>query len=104
MPVGTPFKKGNKAAAARGPNKITRTVKETVLAVFNEIQSDPKVKLSQFAKNHPKEFYLIASKLIPTEISGAIDHQINLNIVRGKSNIKRLTSGTTESTTGSEEV
>lgn len=70
---GKPFQKGNKAAAKRGPNKITRTVKETVLAVFNEIQSDPKVKLLQFAKNYPRDFYQIAAKLIPTEVQATVD-------------------------------
>lgn len=53
-------------------NKITKTVKETVLAVFNEIQSDPKVKLSQFAKDYPRDFYTIAAKLIPTEVSADV--------------------------------
>jgi len=70
---GRPFQKGNKASANRGPNKITRTVKETVLSVFNEIQSDPKVKLLQFAKDYPREFYQIAAKLIPAEVQATVD-------------------------------
>lgn len=56
----------------RGPGKLNRTVKETVLAVFNELQSDPKVKLSAWAKNEPTEFYKIAAKLIPTEVTGTL--------------------------------
>lgn len=76
------FTPGNKAAAGRGPNKITRTVKETVLAVFNEIQSDPKVKLSQFAKTYPKEFYAIAAKLIPTEVQAKVEAQITWNEIK----------------------
>lgn len=67
------FEKGNKAASGRGPNHLTRTVKETVLAVFNEIQDDPKVKLSQFAKDYPRDFYNIAAKLIPNEVQGKLD-------------------------------
>lgn len=70
---GTRFKKGNPGKAKGTQNLITRTVKETVLAVFNEIQSDPKVKLSQFAKDHPRDFYQIAAKLIPTELTADID-------------------------------
>ena len=73
------FVKGNNAASGRGPNKITRTVKETVLAVFTEIQSDPKVKLSQFAKDYPKEFYAIAAKLIPTEVQATVESTVTWN-------------------------
>jgi hypothetical protein len=72
MPRGTPFKKGNTGRPKGAVNKTTKTVKETVLAVFNEIQEDPKIKLSQFAKDYPRDFYQIASRLIPTEITGNI--------------------------------
>lgn len=91
--IGTPFKKGNPGKKKGTQNKITRTVKETVLAVFNQIQSDPKVKLLSFAKKYPRDFYNIAAKLIPTELSGAIDHTVNLHIVRGKSNSKPTPPG-----------
>lgn len=56
----------------RGSGKLNRTVKETVLAVFNELQSDPKVKLSAWAKREPTEFYRIAAKLIPTDVSARV--------------------------------
>ena len=85
---GKPFEKGNGGRPKGVQNKITRTVKETVLMVFNDIQEDPKVKLSQFAKDFPRDFYNIAAKLIPTELTGAIDNHITLQIVRGKSNLK----------------
>lgn len=70
----------------RGQGKLNRTVKETVLAVFLDLQSDPVVNLKQWAKDEPTEFYRIASKLIPTELAGKVDAKITLNIVRGKSN------------------
>jgi hypothetical protein len=73
------FEKGNKAASGRGPNKITKTVKETVLAVFMEIQGDPKVNLSAFAKEYPKEFYNIAAKLIPTEVQATVEASLTWN-------------------------
>ena len=82
--VGKPFEKGNKGRKKGTQNKLTKTVKETVLAVFNDLQNDPKVKLSQFAKDFPRDFYAIAAKLIPTEISGKIDNEIKLTIVRRK--------------------
>lgn len=66
-------KKGHKKIGGRQkgtPNKFTRTVKETVLAVFETLQDDPEHCLLAFAKSNQKEFYAIAAKLIPTEITG----------------------------------
>lgn len=68
----TQFKPGEGGRPKGVPNKFTRTVKETVLAVFNELQEDPKVKLSAWAKEEPTEFYRIAAKLIPTEVTGSV--------------------------------
>ena len=51
-------------------SRITRTI--VLLSVFNEIQDDPKIKLTQFAKDYPRDFYQIASRLIPTEITGSL--------------------------------
>lgn len=69
------FEKGNKASPGRPvgvPNKLTSTVKQTVLNVFQELQSDPKSNLIAFAKRYPRDFYQIASKLIPTELTGTM--------------------------------
>lgn len=81
------YKKGNPKPKGSGrskgtQNKLTKTVKESVLAVFNEIQDDPKVNLKQFAKDYPKEFYQIAAKLIPTEISGSAAIKIKVGYGR----------------------
>ena len=70
------FIKGNSGKPKGSTNLITRTVKETVLAVFNEIQSDPKVNLKKFAQEHPRDFYAIAAKLIPTEVQATVDTTI----------------------------
>lgn len=80
------FKAGNPGRPKGASNHLTKTVKETVLAVFNELQDDPKNKLSAFAEKYPRDFYAIAAKLIPTELSGKIDNNVTLHIVRGKSN------------------
>jgi len=104
MPIGKPFQPGNTAAAKRGPNKITRTVKEAVLNVFNEIQDDPEIKLSAFAKKYPRDFYQIAAKLIPTELTGKIDNHIKLSIVRGKSIPERTPSGSDDGPARGEEI
>ena len=72
------FKPGNTGKPAGVQNKLTRTVKETVLAVFNELQEDPKNDLKAFATKYPRDFYNIAAKLIPTEITGKLVTTINI--------------------------
>ena len=72
-----PFEKGisgNPKGRQKGSeNKLTKTVKETVLAVLHEMQDDPKVNLLAFGKSNPTEFYKIASKLIPTEVKAQVE-------------------------------
>ena len=74
--IGTPFKPGNAGKPVGTQNKLTRTVKETVLAVFNDLESDPKKGLKAFAEKYPRDFYQIAARLIPTEITGSIKQVI----------------------------
>jgi len=74
--VGTPFKQGNAGRPKGAVNKTTKTVKETVLNVFTDIQGDPKVNLTAFARRYPRDFYQLAAKLIPTEISGQLDSTV----------------------------
>ena len=52
--------------------KLMKTVKETVLKAFNELQEDPKINITEWGRNNPTEFYKIASKLIPTELAGSV--------------------------------
>ena len=74
---GKPFKKGEATGRPKGvQNKITRTVKETVWAAFNELQCDPKHNIVAFAKSNPKEFYAIAAKLIPTEVKATVGSSV----------------------------
>jgi hypothetical protein len=72
MAVGRPFKKGEGGRPKGVQNKITKTVKETVLAVFNDLQEKPGVRLMDWAQEEPTEFYRIAARLIPTEITGTV--------------------------------
>ena len=78
------FGKGNNANPKGRPigaiGKLNKTVKETVLNTFNELQKDKSHNLEAFAKKHPKEFYLIASKLIPTEMVGTTETIIRVTI------------------------
>lgn len=76
----TSFKKGDPRAGRPlgAANKLTTTVKESVLSVFYELQQDPKHSLKAFAEKNPRDFYNIAAKLIPTEITGSLKHIINV--------------------------
>lgn len=80
MPRGKPFQQGNSGRPKGAQGKLTRTVKETVADVFNELQADPKHSLKQFAMDHPRDFYAIAAKLIPTEITGTLKSVIKVNV------------------------
>lgn len=69
------------------PNKLTRTVKDVVSAVFNELQEMkagkpvyPGAHMQYWALEQPTEFYKIAAKLIPTEIAGKAE--LTLQIVK----------------------
>jgi hypothetical protein len=74
------FKPGNRGKPKGATNHLTRTVKETVLSVFNELQQDQKHSLKQFAKEHPRDFYAIAAKLIPTEITGSVKSVVKVKL------------------------
>jgi hypothetical protein len=67
-------KKGGRAAGT--PNSLTKTVKERVLEVFNDLQNEPNVNLFDWAKTEPTEFYKIAAKLIPSDINAKIDGKV----------------------------
>lgn len=62
--------KGTGGRVPGSRNHVTKTVKQTLLEVFNEIQEDPALSLKTFAAKYPRDFYNIAARLIPTEITG----------------------------------
>lgn len=68
-PVGSGRKKGS----VNETTKIIRNVREVVLNAFNDMQKDPKNNILIWGKSNPKDFYMIAAKLIPTEISATVD-------------------------------
>lgn len=67
------FQKGNPGKPKGTPNKLTKSVKEHVLNVFNSLQEDPTANMEAWAKSEPTEFYKIAAKLIPTELAGKVE-------------------------------
>ncbi len=82
----TTFKPGEGGRKKGVPNKLTQSVKETVLAAFQDLQDDKTHNLVAFAKKHPRDFYQIAAKLIPTEVKGNVKSKIFLEIVRKQKN------------------
>lgn len=72
------FLPGNGGRPPGSTNHLTKTVKETVLKVFNEIQDDPEVKLIAFAKKYPRDFYAIAAKLIPQDIKADVNAVVHV--------------------------
>lgn len=70
------FEKGNPGKLPGTLNKLTITVRDTVLSVFNDLQTDPHSNLLSWAKSEPTEFYKIAAKLIPTEINHSLDNKV----------------------------
>lgn len=58
------------------PNKLTKTIKDVWLLVFENMQGDPKRKLEAWAKTDIDtltKFYEISAKLIPMEVQATID-------------------------------
>lgn len=80
--IGIPFKEGNPGKPKGAKNKVTKTVKQAVLEVFLRLQDDPKHDLEAFAKKHPKDFYQIAAKLIPTEVDASVKNSGIIKVVR----------------------
>ena len=89
------FEKGNPGRPKGAEGKINKTVKETVLAVFNEIQDHPKVNLKQFAINYPKDFYAIAAKLIPTEVQATVSANVPILNVDSINEVNAANTSTT---------
>ncbi len=80
---GRPFVKGQAPGRIKGTkNKLTKSVRETVLQVFNELQGDPKDNLYAFAKKYPREFYNIASRLIPAEVNATVEGETVIRFIR----------------------
>jgi hypothetical protein len=89
MPRGAHLPKPKKGERTPGsgrkpgtPNKITRTVKEIVAKAVADAQADPKhpANVANFSKTHPREFWQVASKLIPEEIKAAITGQVRYDV------------------------
>lgn len=79
--------KGKKTGGrvAGTPNRLGKTVKETFEKTFHEMQrnADSKASLVKWAKENPTEFYRIAARFIPLEVTGEMEHRIkSIEVVR----------------------
>lgn len=72
---GQPKRGGRKPGT---PNKVTQTVKQAFEAAFADLQPDSAnpAHLVNWAKANPSDFYRIASKLIPEQVSGDLNLQV----------------------------
>lgn len=72
----TQFKEGNAGKPKGTVNKLTRSFREALTEAFNELQKDPEANLVVWGKKNTTAFYMIASKLIPTEINHSLDNKV----------------------------
>jgi hypothetical protein len=77
------FQQGNNGKPKGAKNKLTKSVREAFQVAFNQMNADPKKDYSLFewGKKNPKEFYIIASKLIPLQLTGEDGDPITVNIL-----------------------
>jgi hypothetical protein len=56
------------------PNKVTAAFKQAVLLAFNDERMGGTNGLVEWGLENRTEFYKIAARLIPTEVTGSVDH------------------------------
>jgi uncharacterized MAPEG superfamily protein len=73
-------KRGGRVAGT--PNKVTATVKDNILAVFNRLGGT--AQMAEWAQENQTEFYRIYAKLLPADIklSGDPEAPIAIQEVR----------------------
>lgn len=54
-------------------NATSRSMKETVMNTLKWLQTQPRSNMRAWAKENPTQFYQIAAKLIPTEVTAAVE-------------------------------
>jgi hypothetical protein len=56
------------------PNRITTTMKNLVMETLHALQEDGDYNMVEWARKNPTEFYKIAAKLIPTEVTATVQN------------------------------
>ncbi len=55
-------------------NKVGETAKDNILAVFNRLGGTD--KMAKWAEENLTEYYRLYARLIPTEVSGTVEHEV----------------------------
>jgi len=86
------FEKGQEKTGGRqkgSKNKVGKAFKEILIETIHALEDnsdkkeeDPKTGLMAFAEKHPKEFYRIASKLVPQEMVGELTGEVIIKVIR----------------------
>jgi len=71
------------------PNKATASIKAAMLSVYEGLQAkheNPHGHFLEWAESNPTEFYKLASKLLPLQVTGedgeAIKHEHSLDLTK----------------------
>jgi len=75
-----PFEKGNPGKPLGAKNKSTKLVKDTFAEVFTMLQYDEQANLKTWGSKNPTEFYKLASKLIPIQVSGDPENPLTFTL------------------------
>jgi len=86
------FEKGNPGKPKGAVTKSTKLVKEVFAEVFAALQDGGPASLENWAKEQPTEFYKLASKLIPTQISGDPDQPLEIKTDLSKLSTEELSA------------
>jgi len=54
-------------------NVVNRSMKETVMNTLEWLQTQPRSNMREWAMENPTPFYMIAAKLIPSEITANVE-------------------------------
>lgn len=90
------FEKGHEKLGGRqkgDKNKVTKAFKEILTETIHALEDnsdkgedEAKTGLLEFAKKNPKEFYRIASKLVPQEMVGELTGEVTIRVLRDGAN------------------
>lgn len=86
------------------PNKLTKTVREAFEEAFTEMQKDPKAAhaLGPWGMKNPDKFYLLSSKLIPTQVQAQVDDVTELTATQRAAKLAAMTLALSSRAAGEE--
>jgi len=64
-------------------NKTTRVVRDALTEAFEALQNDSTANLISWGKANPTQFYQLAAKLIPTQLSNDSDNPLTIQPILG---------------------